>query len=69
VDAFVRDFLASTRLDYLHTLLLLDLASEPNIRDLKESTISIASAMLSLTFEMVILRDRFWDVFDLEGMF
>ncbi|KAI1361340.1 hypothetical protein F5Y08DRAFT_347959 [Xylaria arbuscula] len=55
---FARDFLAGTRLDYLHTVLLLNLASEPSISKPNSSTITIAAEMLSLTLEMVVLRDH-----------
>ncbi|KAH8647382.1 hypothetical protein BX600DRAFT_443585 [Xylariales sp. PMI_506] len=57
-DPFVRDFLATTRLDYLHTLLLLNLSTEPSIRELTEPTLHIAAEMLSLTVQVIILSEH-----------
>ncbi|KAH6989862.1 fungal-specific transcription factor domain-containing protein [Ilyonectria destructans] len=57
-DPFARDFLAGTRLDYLHTLLLMNLAIEPNISKVTQSALFIAAEMLSLIVEVIVLRDH-----------
>ncbi|KAJ5496528.1 hypothetical protein N7463_008515 [Penicillium fimorum] len=55
---FERDFLAGTRLDYLHILLLLGLVSQKRASELDESLLEVAGEMLSITVEVIILRDR-----------
>ncbi|KAL2703509.1 hypothetical protein AAEP93_004580 [Penicillium crustosum] len=55
---FERDFLAGTRLDYLHILLLLGLVSQKRASELDQSLLEVASEMLSITVEVIILRDR-----------
>ncbi|KAJ5721970.1 hypothetical protein N7488_000005 [Penicillium malachiteum] len=55
---FERDFLAGTRLDYLHTLLLLGLVTQRRASDVDTSLLQVAGEMLSITVEVVILRDR-----------
>jgi hypothetical protein len=56
-SAFERDFLAGTRLDYLHTNFLLDLSTQRKVSEPDEAIISTAGEMLSLVVEVVILRD------------
>lgn len=55
---FERDFLAGTRLDYLHTLLLLGLVTQKRASDVDKALLEVASEMLSITVQVVILRDR-----------
>lgn len=55
---FERDFLAGTRLDYLHTLLLLGLVTQKRASDVDRELLEVASEMLSITVQVVILRDR-----------
>ncbi|KAJ5607118.1 hypothetical protein N7537_003737 [Penicillium hordei] len=55
---FERDFLAGTRLDYLHILLLLGLVSQKRASELDQSLLEVAGEMLSITVEVIILRDR-----------
>lgn len=58
MSPFERDFLAGTRLDYLHILLLLGLVSQKRASELDQSLLEVASEMLSITVEVIILRDR-----------
>ena len=55
---FERDFLAGTRLEYLHTLFLLSLSSQSKISEPDRSMLEIAGDILSLVVEVIILRDR-----------
>lgn len=55
---FERDFLAGMRLDYLHTLLLLGLVTQKRASDVDRGLLEVASEMLSITVQVVILRDR-----------
>jgi hypothetical protein len=55
---FERDFLAGTRLDYLHTLFLLHLVSFRQTSEPNDVLLRIASDMLSLVVEVIVLRDR-----------
>ncbi|KAH8734476.1 hypothetical protein BGZ61DRAFT_442601 [Ilyonectria robusta] len=57
-DPFTRDFLVGTRLDYLHTLFLLHLASLKQISEPDEALLTVAGEMLSHVVEVIILRDR-----------
>ncbi|KPM45974.1 hypothetical protein AK830_g722 [Neonectria ditissima] len=57
-DPFTRDFLVGTRLDYLHTLFLLHLASLRQISEPDEALLTVAGEMLSHIVEVIILRDR-----------
>lgn len=54
---FERDFLAGTRLDYLHTVFLLELSLQQKVSEPDESIVSTAAEMLSLVVELIILRD------------
>lgn len=55
---FERDFLVGTRLDYLHTLFLLDLVASGRTTEPDRSLLVIAGEMLSLVVEAIILRHR-----------
>ena len=55
---FERDFLAGTRLDYLHTLLLLGLVTQKRASEVDRELLEVASEILSITVQVVILRDR-----------
>ncbi|RDW58384.1 hypothetical protein BP5796_12314 [Coleophoma crateriformis] len=55
---FERDFLVGTRLDYLHTLFLLDLVLSRHISEPNDSLLKVAMEMLSLVVEAIVLRDR-----------
>jgi hypothetical protein len=57
-DPFERDFLAGTQLDYLHTLFLLHLVSLRQLSEPDELLLRIASDMLSLVVQVIVLRDR-----------
>ncbi|KAH7155805.1 hypothetical protein B0J13DRAFT_593801 [Dactylonectria estremocensis] len=57
-DPFTKDFLVGTRLDYLHTLFLLHLASLKQISEPDEALLTMAGEMLSHIVEIIILRDR-----------
>ena len=46
------------RLDYLHTLLLLGLVTQKRASDVDRGLLEVASEMLSITVQVVILRDR-----------
>ncbi|KAJ3543636.1 hypothetical protein NM208_g3469 [Fusarium decemcellulare] len=54
---FERDFLAGTRLDYLHILFLLGLAAQNTISEPDGSLLTVATKMLSIIVEVIILRD------------
>lgn len=58
LSPFERDFLVGTRLDYLHTKFLLDLASLRDIAEPNASLLDTARKMLAHVVEAVILRDR-----------
>ena len=58
LNPFERDFLVSTRLDYLHTILLLDLSVVQNISEPSDSLLSTAREMLSHVVDTVVLRER-----------
>ena len=58
VSRFERDFLVGTRLDYLHTLLLLHLILSRRSSEPDEALLMVAKEMLSLVVEVIILRDR-----------
>lgn len=55
---FQRDFLAGTRLDYLHILFLLGLVSEPGLFGPNDDLLMVATEMLSIVVEVIILRDQ-----------
>ncbi|CAJ0552307.1 Ff.00g062860.m01.CDS01 [Fusarium sp. VM40] len=55
---FERDFLAGTRLDYLHVHFLLGLVSQGSISEPGDDLLKIATEMLSITVEVIILRDQ-----------
>ncbi|CAG8367868.1 unnamed protein product [Penicillium salamii] len=55
---FERDFLAGTRLDYLHILLLTGLVSRGKLSEPDDLLLTVAGEMLSITVEVIILRDR-----------
>ncbi|KAL6922576.1 hypothetical protein FSST1_006602 [Fusarium sambucinum] len=55
---FERDFLAGTRLDYLHIHFLLGLVSQRSITEPNDHLLQVATEMLSITVEVVILRDQ-----------
>ncbi|KAM0255610.1 hypothetical protein ACHAQJ_005615 [Trichoderma viride] len=55
---FARDFLAGARLEYLHTHFLLGFLSQRKIAEPDEALLKIASEMLSIVVETIILRDR-----------
>lgn len=57
-SSFERDFLAGTKLDYLHTLFLLGLVTQKRASDVDRELLEVASEMLSITVQVVILRDR-----------
>lgn len=57
VSPFERDFLAATRLEFLHTNFLLDLSSQRKVSEPDEVIINTAAEMLSLVVELIILRD------------
>ncbi|VUC28933.1 unnamed protein product [Clonostachys rosea] len=57
-EPFVNDLLLSVRLDYLHTLFLLHLASLKQVTRPSEALLCSASEMLSLITEAIMLRDR-----------
>ncbi|KAH8585313.1 hypothetical protein B0O99DRAFT_657354 [Bisporella sp. PMI_857] len=54
---FERDFLVGTRLDHLHTLLLLHLVSIRHIHEPNDSLLNVAIEMLSLVVEVIVLRE------------
>lgn len=54
---FEQDFLVGTRLDYLHTLFLLELSSQRKMSEPDESILKVAGEMLSHVVELIILRD------------
>ena len=58
LSRFERDFLVGTRLDYLHTLLLLHLISSRRSTEPDDALLMVAEEMLSLVVEVIILRDR-----------
>ncbi|KAB2569457.1 hypothetical protein DBV05_g11869 [Lasiodiplodia theobromae] len=58
LSPFERDFLVGTRLDYLHTLLLLGLISLQKTTEPDNSILATAGEMLSLVVEVIILRQR-----------
>jgi hypothetical protein len=58
LSPFERDFLVNTKLDYLHTRFLLDLASLRNIAEPDDSLLGTARSMLTLVVEAVVLRNR-----------
>ncbi|KAF2994882.1 hypothetical protein E8E14_003000 [Neopestalotiopsis sp. 37M] len=58
LSPFERDFLVNTKLDYLHTRFLLDLASLRNIAEPDDSLLDTARSMLTLVVEAVVLRNR-----------
>ncbi|KAH7142097.1 hypothetical protein EDB81DRAFT_691571 [Dactylonectria macrodidyma] len=55
---FERDFLAGTRLDYLHIHFLLGLVSQRSISEPNDYLLTVATEMLSITVEAIILRDQ-----------
>ncbi|KAH8122896.1 hypothetical protein LI328DRAFT_169252 [Trichoderma asperelloides] len=55
---FSRDFLAGARLEYLHTHFLLGFLSQRKVAEPDEALLKIASEMLSIVVETIILRDR-----------
>lgn len=55
---FERDFLASTRLNYLHVRFLLGLVSLPRLTEPDTQLVDIAREMLALVVGTVLQRDR-----------
>lgn len=55
---FERDFLVGTRLDYLHTVFLLDLVSLRNIAEPGNSLLVTAREMLCHVVDAIVLRDK-----------
>ena len=53
---FERDFLVSTKLNYLHVLLLVSLATQEDVSNPDGSLVDTALAMLSLVVEALVLR-------------
>lgn len=58
LNPFERDFLAGTRLDYLHIHFLLGLAAQQKSFEPNEYLLGVAVEMLSITVEAIILRDE-----------
>lgn len=58
LSPFERDFLVSTRLDYLHTILLLDMVAVQHISEPGDSLLVTAREMLSHVVDTVVLRER-----------
>ncbi|KAJ3459924.1 hypothetical protein MRS44_015997 [Fusarium solani] len=56
-NPFQLDFLASTRLDYLHTCFLLDLVSLQQTSEPNQSILTVATQMLALVVETIVLRN------------
>ncbi|KAH7145479.1 hypothetical protein B0J13DRAFT_553560 [Dactylonectria estremocensis] len=55
---FESDFLAGTRLDYLHIHFLLGLVSQRRLSEPNGYLLTVATEMLSITVEVIILRDQ-----------
>lgn len=55
---FVRDFLANQRLEYLHTHFLLELPSLKRTPESVDDLLGIASSMLTLVVEVILMRSR-----------
>lgn len=57
-DPFERDFLAATRLHYLHVLFLLSLLLLSTPTEPEPAIVEVAEEMLSIVVEMILLRDQ-----------
>ncbi|RKK91727.1 hypothetical protein BFJ68_g16112 [Fusarium oxysporum] len=57
-DPFSNDFIVGLRLDYLHTLFLLHLASSKQMSQPGDALLAISGEILSHIIEVVMLRDR-----------